>query len=178
MKSVYFSVRTGSLTKAVFFVFKWLQYSHRFAQTWSISSCQRNIGTGIGVANAVFAWCLVKDRVGQSNGGTGGIVPSICELRCGWLWMVSCTYWQLQPQEIAVGLKHGRDSATKRPLPWKEPRFFGRLTRSVRQTLKKWNSDGISGVPRGGIWGVQTPPPEIPKALQNRAKLNPICENC
>ena len=30
------------------------------------------------------------------------------------------------------------------------------------------------GVPRmGGIWGVY-PPPEIPKALQNRAKLNPI----
>ena len=27
---------------------------------------------------------------------------------------------------------------------------------------------------RGGVWGVQTPPPEIPKALQNRAKLNPI----
>ena len=26
---------------------------------------------------------------------------------------------------------------------------------------------------RGGVWGVQ-PPPEIPKALQNRAKLNPI----
>ena len=25
----------------------------------------------------------------------------------------------------------------------------------------------------GGGWGVQTPP-EIPKALQNRAKLNPI----
>ena len=35
-----------------------------------------------------------------------------------------------------------------------------------------------SGVPRG-VWGVQTlPPPEIPKALQNRAKQNPICENC
>jgi len=33
-----------------------------------------------------------------------------------------------------------------------------------------------SGVPRG-VWGVQTPP-EIPKSLQNRAKLNPICENC
>ena len=29
-----------------------------------------------------------------------------------------------------------------------------------------------SGVPRGGS-GVQTPPPEIPKTLQNRAKLNP-----
>jgi len=28
---------------------------------------------------------------------------------------------------------------------------------------------------RGGVvWGVQTPPPEIPKALQNRAKLNLI----
>jgi len=26
----------------------------------------------------------------------------------------------------------------------------------------------------GGDWGVQPPPPEIPKALQNRAKLNPI----
>ena len=37
-----------------------------------------------------------------------------------------------------------------------------------------------SGVPRG-VWGVQTPPPEIPKALQNRAKLNPIVKtvkNC
>jgi len=36
-----------------------------------------------------------------------------------------------------------------------------------------------SGVPSGG-WGVQTPP-EIPKALQNRAKLNPIVKtvkNC
>ena len=32
-----------------------------------------------------------------------------------------------------------------------------------------------SGVPRGG-WRVQThlPPTEIPKALQNRAKINPI----
>ena len=30
----------------------------------------------------------------------------------------------------------------------------------------------------GGVWGVQIPPPEIPKALQNCAKLNPICENC
>ena len=30
----------------------------------------------------------------------------------------------------------------------------------------------LSGVPRGG-WGVQ-PPSEILKALQNRAKLNPI----
>ena len=36
-----------------------------------------------------------------------------------------------------------------------------------------------SGVPRG-VWGVQ-PPPEIPKALQNRAKLNAILKtvkNC
>ena len=39
----------------------------------------------------------------------------------------------------------------------------------------------ISGVPRGG-WGVHIPPPpEILKALQNRAKLNPIVKtvkNC
>ena len=33
----------------------------------------------------------------------------------------------------------------------------------------------------GGGWGVQPPHPEIPKALQNRAKLNPIVKtvkNC
>ena len=37
----------------------------------------------------------------------------------------------------------------------------------------------VSGVPSGGGGlGVQTPPPEIAKALQNCAKLNPICENC
>ena len=37
----------------------------------------------------------------------------------------------------------------------------------------------FSGVPRG-VWGVQTPP-EIPTALQNRAKLNPTVKavkNC
>jgi len=36
------------------------------------------------------------------------------------------------------------------------------------------------GVPRG-VWGVQTPPPEIPKALQNCVKLNSIVKtvkNC
>ena len=32
-----------------------------------------------------------------------------------------------------------------------------------------------SGVPRGGgLVGSNTPPPEIPKALQNRVKLDPI----
>ena len=42
----------------------------------------------------------------------------------------------------------------------------------------------ISGVPGGGgegVWGSNTPQPEIPKALQNRAKLNPIVKtvkNC
>jgi hypothetical protein len=41
-------------------------------------------------------------------------------------------------------------------------------------------STTVSGVPRGGGWGVQTPP-EILKALQNRTKLNPIVKtvkNC
>jgi len=33
-----------------------------------------------------------------------------------------------------------------------------------------------SGVPWGG--GSTPPPPEIPKARQNRAKLNPIVKNC
>ena len=34
---------------------------------------------------------------------------------------------------------------------------------------------------RGGVWGVQIPPPKIQKALQNGAKLNPIVKtvkNC
>jgi len=39
-----------------------------------------------------------------------------------------------------------------------------------------------SGVPRGrGVWGVKPPPPPIPKAFQNRSKLNPIVKtvkNC
>jgi len=33
---------------------------------------------------------------------------------------------------------------------------------------------GIQWRTEGGFGGVQPPPPEIPKALQNRAKLNPI----
>jgi len=32
----------------------------------------------------------------------------------------------------------------------------------------------ISGVPREGFGGFNSPPPETLKALQNRAKLNPI----
>jgi len=31
---------------------------------------------------------------------------------------------------------------------------------------------------RGGLGCSNPPHPEIPKALQNCAKLNPICENC
>jgi hypothetical protein len=31
-----------------------------------------------------------------------------------------------------------------------------------------------SGVPREGVWSVETPPPEIAKDNQIRAKLNPI----
>jgi hypothetical protein len=40
----------------------------------------------------------------------------------------------------------------------------------TRIYVKQWRTE------RGG-WSVQPPPPEIPKAHQNRAKLNPICEN-
>ena len=36
----------------------------------------------------------------------------------------------------------------------------------------------FSGVPRGGGLECSNPPPPQTKALQNRAKLNPICENC
>ena len=46
----------------------------------------------------------------------------------------------------------------------------------VRNMLEYSVASQSSGVP-GGV-GVLKPPPEILKALQNRAKLNPICENC
>ena len=54
--------------------------------------------------------------------------------------------------------------------------------RALKSALE-FRSQGISyhsGVPRGGLSGFN-PPPEIPKALQNRAKLNPIVKtvkNC
>ena len=57
---------------------------------------------------------------------------------------------------------------------------FGRhIARSAAPPAKRgastlhWTNSNTrtSGVPRGDV---QTPPPEIPKALQNRAKLNPI----
>ena len=35
----------------------------------------------------------------------------------------------------------------------------------------QWRTEGE------GVWGGSTPPPQIPKALQNRAKLNPIVKN-
>ena len=41
--------------------------------------------------------------------------------------------------------------------------------------VRQWRTEG------GEVWGVNPLPPEIPKALQNRAKLNPIVKtvtNC
>jgi len=52
---------------------------------------------------------------------------------------------------------------------------------SERQLLFFGLCAGGGGRGGGGGWGVQPSPPEIPKALQNRAKLNPIVKtlrNC
>ena len=49
-------------------------------------------------------------------------------------------------------------------------------TISCCTTSNRWRTEG-----GGGGWDGQTPPPEIPKALQNPAKLNPIVKtvkNC
>ena len=57
-----------------------------------------------------------------------------------------------------------------------QPEQWRRIVGTYQVSLK-----AVSGVPKGGgVWGVQHPP-EIPKALQNRAKLNPIVKtvkNC
>jgi len=58
--------------------------------------------------------------------------------------------------------------------------------RKARMDMKRtaWGWAVSSGVPSGGgeVFGMfKTPPPEIPKALQNRAILNPIVKtvkNC
>jgi hypothetical protein len=42
-------------------------------------------------------------------------------------------------------------------------------------TTHYWNVTPVAY--RGGVGGCSTPPPEIPKALQNRDKLNPIVKN-
>ena len=54
------------------------------------------------------------------------------------------------------------------------------LPRRVQQSLTNRDVE-CSGVPRGGSGVFKSPPPEILKALQNRAKLNPIVKtvkNC
>ena len=54
------------------------------------------------------------------------------------------------------------------------PRHYSFHLSEERSTVES------SGVPKGGL-GVSNPPPQIPKALQNRAKLNPIVKtvkNC
>ena len=50
---------------------------------------------------------------------------------------------------------------------------FTKSRLKLNEFLTVWSS----GVPRGGLGVFKPPPPEILKALQNRAKLNPICEN-
>jgi len=56
------------------------------------------------------------------------------------------------------------------PYPVKNRRFFA-WRRHLYLCRAKVST---SGVPRGYLGGGFQPPPEIPKALQNRAKLNPI----
>ena len=41
----------------------------------------------------------------------------------------------------------------------------------VTHTFKLWVTLGSSGVPMGGGWEVQNPPPEIPKFWQSRTRL-------
>ena len=52
------------------------------------------------------------------------------------------------------------------------PRHYSLYLHDETSTLE------ISGVTGGGEFGrFKSPPPEIPKTVQNRAKLNPIMKN-
>jgi len=55
-------------------------------------------------------------------------------------------------------------------------------TGSLQGVKCGWDVLLTSGVPKGEAdWGIQPPATEIPKTLQNRAKLNPIVKtvkNC
>ena len=53
--------------------------------------------------------------------------------------------------------------------------IIAEATFCILQTCRHGISLCASGILRGGF---KPPPPKIPKALQNCAKLNPICENC
>jgi hypothetical protein len=82
-ESVYNAVRTGSLDEAVC-----PSYLNVSSPLCTDMSHLRRTRTGVSAVNTNFSRCLVKDRVG----GSGVIVPRICELRRRWLWLVSCTY--------------------------------------------------------------------------------------
>ena len=54
--------------------------------------------------------------------------------------------------------------------------IFSKICTETTRFIKLWQEWPvlyINGVPRGGF-GCSNTPPEIPKALQNRTKLNPI----
>jgi len=61
--------------------------------------------------------------------------------------------------------------------------FKLRLPQGMRcfQVLDLQHIHRMNSVGTGGVWIVQIPPPEMPKALQNHTKLNPIVKtvkNC
>ena len=88
----------------------------------------------------------------------GGIEPLILNLGAGWEESISRSR-KFIPKE-------GSHSTHRISVGWAVP---------VKRRASR------SGVPRGGGLGCSNPPPEILKALQNRAKLNPIVKtvkNC
>ena len=55
------------------------------------------------------------------------------------------------------------------------------LSQNAHRTATYRYDDTRQWRTEGGVWGVQPHPPEIPKTLQNRVKLNPIVtsvKNC
>ena len=59
--------------------------------------------------------------------------------------------------------------------------IYSLLISSITNTCIKIMEGWTEWRTERGVRGVQTPPPEIPKALQNRAKLTPIVKtvkNC
>ena len=120
--------------------------------------------TVLGLTNVSVTFTLLTFRASAS---AEKISRVIFHRRSTWLRMLTRRYRSRQLVKVGLNLPEHRQHLKDGPCP-----------RSAKKTCRyrQWRTEG-----GGRGLGVQPPPPEIPKAFQNRAKLNPIVKtvkNC